>query len=270
MHYGWALNEVFHGATYKNVIPVPSKRVIVLEEDIHIAPDFFAYFQATARILDKDASLLAISAFNDNGFHSKVSNATRVLRSDFFPGLGWMMNRELWDTELAAKWPSGYWDDWLREPPQRRGRHILRPEISRTFHFGVKGGASSNQFGNKLGQIMLNDSPVPWDAYRDLFFRELEEHEFDTQYCHLLQSAQYFDNLNHAIDACRSRSVRVEYATWPAFQNAARLLGLMDDEKAGIPRTSYKGVVETRPHGSYLLFLTPTMNELQRSLCAMV
>jgi hypothetical protein len=36
----------------------------------------------------------------------------------------------------------------------------------------------------------------------------------------------------------------------------------MDDEKAGIHRTEYKKVVETRPHGEFLIFLTPPWKEL--------
>jgi alpha-1,3-mannosyl-glycoprotein beta-1,2-N-acetylglucosaminyltransferase len=34
-----------------------------------------------------------------------------------------MMRKELW-LELEPKWPFGYWDDWLREPPQRKGRQV--------------------------------------------------------------------------------------------------------------------------------------------------
>jgi alpha-1,3-mannosyl-glycoprotein beta-1,2-N-acetylglucosaminyltransferase len=37
----------------------------------------------------------------------------------------------MWE-EIGPKWPEAFWDDWLREPPQRRGRHCLRPEISRS------------------------------------------------------------------------------------------------------------------------------------------
>jgi hypothetical protein len=40
-----------------------------------------------------------------------------LYRTDFFPGLGWMMSRKLWN-ELHPKWPLGFWDDWLREPEQ--------------------------------------------------------------------------------------------------------------------------------------------------------
>jgi alpha-1,3-mannosyl-glycoprotein beta-1,2-N-acetylglucosaminyltransferase len=129
LHYGWGLQHAFDGM---KGYPKPD-RLIVLEEDLHISPDFFDYFAHMAPILDQDDTLLAVSAFNDNGKVGKVKDETRVLRSDFFPGLGWILTRKLWDTELSSKWPGGYWDDWLREPAQRQGRHILRPEVSIEF-----------------------------------------------------------------------------------------------------------------------------------------
>jgi len=129
IHYKWALQKVFDRPVFDSV--KEAKRVIILEEDLHLAPDFFSYFERLAPLLDNDESLLAVSAFNDNGLVGKVKDARRVLRSDFFPGLGWMMTRQLWETELSQKWPDGYWDDWLRLPAQRQGRHVLRPEVSR-------------------------------------------------------------------------------------------------------------------------------------------
>ncbi len=52
--------------------------------------------------------------------------------------------RRIWN-ELKPKWPRAYWDDWLREPAQRQGRHIIRPEVCRTLHFGARG-VSNSQF----------------------------------------------------------------------------------------------------------------------------
>ena len=88
-----------------------------------------SYFTATAPLLEKDRTLLAVSAFNDNGQAAYRGDPVALHRSDFFPGLGWLMTRSLW-TELGPKWPNemGFWDDWLREPPQRQGcaRHATR------------------------------------------------------------------------------------------------------------------------------------------------
>ena len=107
VHYGWALRKVFNGEAKTSYDVLPG-RVLILEEDIRIAPDFFSYMAAMAPVLESDKSLFAVSAFNDNGFEHAVKDTSRVLRSDFFPGLGWMMSRKLWDQELNAKWPNGY------------------------------------------------------------------------------------------------------------------------------------------------------------------
>jgi alpha-1,3-mannosyl-glycoprotein beta-1,2-N-acetylglucosaminyltransferase len=102
-HYGWALSKVFNGKVHSDY-PSP-QRVIILEEDIRVAVDFFSYMEATSKLLDDDPTLFAVSAFNDNGHQGK--DPKRLLRSDFFPGLGWMMTKSLWKTELEAKWPIG-------------------------------------------------------------------------------------------------------------------------------------------------------------------
>jgi len=45
-HYKWALDELFIKHNFA--------RVIILEDDMEIAPDFFDYFEAAAKLLDND------------------------------------------------------------------------------------------------------------------------------------------------------------------------------------------------------------------------
>ena len=260
-HYGWAISEVFQGLDDTS-LPIPD-RVMILEEDIHTAPDFFSYMKATSRILDDDPTLLAVSAYNDNGH--KAQDPLRIVRSDFFPGLGWMMTRRLWTEELQAKWPNGYWDDWLREPAQRKGRHILRPEVSRTFHFGNKGGTSNNQFGSILSRVKLNTEPVDW-SQQDLSY--LHQDAFDEQYGKLIASSVLAHTVADAQSQVRTHDTRLEYNRWIDFQIMAGQLDIMDDEKAMIPRTAYKGVVEIRPFGEHILFLTPPASSLKKSFAS--
>jgi alpha-1,3-mannosyl-glycoprotein beta-1,2-N-acetylglucosaminyltransferase len=254
IHYGWALNQVFE---YNNG---QAQRVIILEEDLHVASDFFDYFYHLSPILESDSTLFAVSAFNDNGFRDKVKDSTRVLRTDFFPGLGWMLTRKLWDVEWKIKWPNGYWDDWVRDPAQRQSRHVLRPEVSRTYHFGSHGGASGNEFGDQLSRVLLNPTPINWEQ-QDLTY--LQHDAYNRKYLQLIQDAQPASSVVHAMSLGHStQNVRLEYKDLDDFFRQARMLELMDDEKAGISRTSYKGVVETRPSGDAILFLTPSMEQL--------
>jgi alpha-1,3-mannosyl-glycoprotein beta-1,2-N-acetylglucosaminyltransferase len=261
IHYAWALSKLFGDET--------RKRVIILEEDLHIAPDFFGYFASMTEFLERDKTLLAVSAFNDNGFEGMVRDAHRVLRSDFFPGLGWMMTRSTYES-LGTWAPNGYWDDWLREPPQRRNRQVLRPEISRTFHFGSHGGASNNLFGDRLTKIHLNTENVQWiipdiDGQQEMSppYFYLRTHEaFDQYYWDLIEKSQLVVSVSEALETSKTTNVRIEYTSHGEFQKLAKRLEIMDDEKAGIHRTEYKKVVETRPHGEFLIFLTPPWKEL--------
>ena len=64
---------------------------------MEIAPDFFSYFRATSRLLDEDSTLYCISSWNDHGQATFVRNESQLHRSDFFPGLGWMLTKQLWN-----------------------------------------------------------------------------------------------------------------------------------------------------------------------------
>ena len=64
-----------------------------------------------------------MSSWNDNGQDVFVKDPERIYRSDFFPGLGWMLTKREW-AELGPMWTTGpptipgifggYWDDWMR------------------------------------------------------------------------------------------------------------------------------------------------------------
>lgn len=75
-------------------------------DDLEVAPDFYDYFLGTHDLLLKDPSLWCVSAWNDNGKEALVdtSHPELLYRTDFFPGLGWMLTRDLW-SELSVKWP---------------------------------------------------------------------------------------------------------------------------------------------------------------------
>jgi len=282
-HYAWALEQVFSGKVYPStngeeedvdlhfntvgiIEPLP-KRVIILEEDIDIAIDFFSYMSATASILDQDnaSTLLAVSAYNDNGKKNLVGDPYRLVRSDFFPGLGWMMHASLW--KEIQPWPKAYWDDWLREPSQRKGRHVIRPEISRTFHFGTQGGASSNQYSHHLDTILLNTEDIDWNEQDLSYLRNkngyLDQYKRDIASARPIRREEEETNdqlVARVMTLLHTDPVKIYYQTWNDFVQLAHLFDLMDNEKAGVPRTALDGIVECRPHGpgGNLLYLVPS------------
>ena len=276
-HLGWAINETFSGGAYDDkyihrqvhnrdipsqLLPLP-KRVIILEEDIEISNDFFSLMNATADLLDKDETLLAVSAFNDNGKEQYVSDPKRLVRSDFFPGLGWMMPRSVWygpkshpTAGLKSNWaPGGFWDDWLRDSDQRRGRQFLRPEVSRTFHFGIVDSTSKNQHDEKLNKIELEENHIRWE---DADLSYLDASKYADSYWTRVSQAKAVEHIDEAKRDVAHGDVRIVYDNMKQFKKLAKEFGVMEDEKAGVPRTGYEGIVELRyGRGEYFIYLTP-------------
>ncbi|XP_034951613.1 alpha-1,3-mannosyl-glycoprotein 2-beta-N-acetylglucosaminyltransferase isoform X2 [Chelonus insularis] len=233
-HYGWALNQIF--------LEYGFDTAIIVEDDLDVAPDFFEYFLGTYPLLVIDKTLWCVSAWNDNGKSGLVDeHAPHLLyRTDFFPGLGWMLTRDLW-MELSPKWPKAYWDDWIRQPEQRNNRSCIRPELSRTRTFGKVGVSNGLFYEKHLKFIKLNDKFVPFtkmnlsyllkDNYDINFVKEVYHSPIVT----------YSDLKSGNI--LTPGPVRIPYHTRQSYKNTAKMLGLMDDFRSGVPRTGYRGVV---------------------------
>lgn len=243
-HYKWALGKLFDEHNFK--------RVIILEDDMEISVDFFEYFEVAASLLENDNTLMAVSSWNDNGQKQFVQDAELLYRSDFFPGLGWMLTKTVWD-ELAPKWPKAYWDDWIRLKEVRKDRQFIRPEVCRTYNFGEHGSSLGQFFRQYLESIKLNNVPVKWKS-KDL--RYLSEANYPKYFGKLVSSATpvYGEDVvqkAYNIDG----DVRIEYKDQGHFEQIARKFGIFEEWKDGIPRTSYKGVVVFRWQTARQIFL---------------
>ncbi|KXJ29061.1 Alpha-1,3-mannosyl-glycoprotein 2-beta-N-acetylglucosaminyltransferase [Exaiptasia diaphana] len=233
-HYKWALTQVFDVMKYS--------AVIIVEDDLEIAPDFFEYFSAALPILNNDPTLWCISAWNDNGKLGYVRSNDVLFRSDFFPGLGWALTNSTWG-ELKSKWPAAFWDDWMRHPDQRQDRACIRPEIPRTKTFGRIGVSNGQFYDQHLSKIQLNNKFYPFTK-KDMSY--LKKDTYDK----IFKGMVYNSKLVNANDIIHNKipeeTVRVEYKTNSDFISAASKFGLMTDLKAGVPRMAYLGVVITQ------------------------
>ncbi len=63
----------------------------VRQDDMEFSFDFLNLFERTAGLLDKDPTLLCVSSWNDNSRASLGMDAQLLMRSSYFPGLGWML-----------------------------------------------------------------------------------------------------------------------------------------------------------------------------------
>lgn len=231
-HYGFAMRRMFDDFGFK--------QVIFLEEDMDIAPDFFSYFDAMLPLVRQDPMLFCASAWNDNGYDTLVQDKEAAFRTDFFPGLGWMMLKSMWD-EVRDRWPTAYWDEFMRRPDVRHGRHCIRPEVSRSSTFGEQGTSAGQFFKTHLSRIRLNSDPVDWNR-RDLSHLASPA-AFDARLSQELRSAKRIrlDEVDAHVD--RGEQLRIVYDDKTEYAKVAAKFDLMRDEKEGIRRMSYRGVI---------------------------
>lgn len=143
-HHKTIFRRVFEIARYDYAI--------MMESDLTVSTDFFEYMFAAGRLLvPTDISLFCISGWNDNGMLHFVQDESRLFRTDYFPGLGWMMHRSSWTDILVYEWPGRLgnyaYDIWLREHASTRFRDCIVPEVSRTHHI-AKYGSHVNGLGH--------------------------------------------------------------------------------------------------------------------------
>ncbi|CAJ0574909.1 unnamed protein product, partial [Mesorhabditis spiculigera] len=246
-HYKWALDTVFFEHGYSHVI--------ITEEDLDIAPDFFLYFAATKKLLMADKSLWCISAWNDNGGSQLIDRKRPGLlwRTDFFPGLGWMLSRETW-RELSPGFPDIFWDDWMRRPDVKKERACIRPEVSRTSHnMQVAGkGSSKGLYKKYLEAITLPVEPI---NFLNLDLNYLKKENYDLWMKRNLEEAKPISReelIAGKLDP--QNAYRSTFSNARHYTDVAMKYSVMYDLRSGMPRTAYQGIVTFLVNGARVYF----------------
>ena len=146
--------------------------------------------------------------------------------------------------------------------------------MCRTYHFATHG-TSDNQYSAFLKTIQLNTEPTPWRApeMRAALRRVHAHAEYDERLLAALRAARAVPPAEARALAARGAgadaAVRVEYRGLDrgadCFERTARALGIMENIKAGVPRTAYRGVVEFWA-GQTKVYVTPPLDEVEREL----
>lgn len=246
-HYNYSINYVLNILNYE--------AIIITEDDLELSPDFLDYFQTLYPLLIHDKTLWCISAWNDNGIDKKIARQPTLLhRTDFFPGLGWLLTKTIWN-EIKANWPSGFWDDWMRLPEQRRDRACIRPEISRTAISieGKKGVSQGQHYEKYLKKIIKNTESVDWKSI-DISY--LLKDRYDPIFQARINACPVItvSDLGHLKSDTQCAQLR--YSNTKEYVAIADTLEIMNDLKSNVPRTAYLGVVQCQ-YGPTTIFVTP-------------
>ncbi|KAL3905607.1 MAG: hypothetical protein SGPRY_010856, partial [Prymnesium sp.] len=137
----WRISEHFRTSLDAVISQRGHSHALMVEDDLLLSPDFLLLFWQSAWLLHQDPSLWCVSAWNDQGFPHTSTDPRELMRTDFFPGLGWMIQASTWK-ELSAVWPAAPttgWDHWMRLSSTSKGRECVVPRINRSRHANAHG-----------------------------------------------------------------------------------------------------------------------------------
>lgn len=249
-HFQFALRQAFEKSGYEFAI--------LVETDLVLSPDFLWYFRITAPLLQEDPSLWCVSAWNDNGFKDLVSNETNLFRTDYFPGLGWMMRNDTWASirGIWPRFPSTGWDHWIRHGSGLRSRDCIAPEVPRTKHVDEKG--TNVKAGSAISKLLakMATSSLPSGVLGNVSY--LLKKPYEENLHKKIFGAPLISDI-FALDSFRSKpipGVPQRYFMMPyereTYSHLAKKLHLYPSQ----PRASRKGVILTKiPWSGTLLAL---------------
>ena len=147
--YNSALSKIaqhFKFVLNKGFMEMMHSHLIMIEDDLLLGKDFLQLFEETAWLIEAEPDkTYCVSAWNDNGLKGVVRQTdegkSNLLRTGYFPGLGWMTTRDVW-VDLRDRWPdkpTTGWDHWLRLSTSMNGKECIYPEIPRTKHVSTHG-----------------------------------------------------------------------------------------------------------------------------------
>ncbi|XP_045167316.2 protein O-linked-mannose beta-1,2-N-acetylglucosaminyltransferase 1-like [Mercenaria mercenaria] len=146
-----------------------AKYMIVIEEELVLSPDFLYFLAKCTSALEKDHSLLGVSAFNFNGFVETSSNKSLVYRVEDFPGLAFMIKMTAYTERMKGGLKSccneRAWYGWsLPMYNQSHAGYMLVPDVSRVYRYPYQGFNSDEDYlvslFNKPRETNLDKDPT--------------------------------------------------------------------------------------------------------------
>ncbi|CAE8672674.1 unnamed protein product, partial [Polarella glacialis] len=240
-HFRFALSQSFDEAGHEFAI--------FIENDLTLAPDFLWYFRLTAPLLEKDPSLFCVSAWHDNGFRELVSDERRLFRTDYFPGLGWMIRKDTWASirGIWPRFPSTGWDHWLRHGSGLRPRDCIAPEVPRTHHEDEQG--TNVRTGSEIAKLLarMATSTLPHGQLGDVSY--LLNDRYEAHLHGILKDAPVLSGLAQLDSIAGPDSDAERYYILPYVREDFKLFAKRLLLYPGQPRAARKGLVLSRlPH----------------------
>ncbi|CAH1783634.1 unnamed protein product [Owenia fusiformis] len=246
-----------------------AQNIIFLEEEVILGSDFLSYMAQTLPLLESDSTIAAISAWNDNGYEGVSGNSSLLYRVSQFPGLGFMLKREFYDTYMKDKLQeccsSRTWDGWLNQ--QEKGIELVVPDVSRVYRRPYEGMSDQagllQQLFNRQKRITSLDGKVKLQNVM-----KLKKDSYETELESLLKTSIALDTKNFGdcqketglgftIPSTTDKTYTIYFKTESTLETLCRCFKLfhLDGTNHFKPRGLHNGMLRFTYEGKNNIFL---------------
>lgn len=173
--------EFVYESTWQNF--PNADHVIILEEDLVLAPDFLFFMSQLLPLLGKDPTLYSVSSWNDNGYMGVSSDPNVTYRVEGFPGLGYMISKTTYVREMKGKMKDCChlrpWEGWTLSSWHKP--EMVIPDISRAHHGLYEGlGRKTNMLEHLFNRMRnTNMESRSWLENADRLLHDSYEHDVE-------------------------------------------------------------------------------------------
>lgn len=241
----------------------PNKdKIIVIEEDLILSPDFLYTLALLSETFRKDDTIGAIQMWNPNAYEIVNGSLDLFYRVDNLYGLGYLLKRSFYDQNMKTSFKDccakRVWDRWTFADSSVS---FLLPDISRVFRRPIDGNRANAKYLELLFNQKRKTNLIPFPPLSNIDnLRKDKYEEFlkkSIQSATLLKSLEKCEKINgNMFDVIRQ-------------QNSSTIFKFIFDQQSATDLTNLTpllpcfGLFSSEPLGLYRGILTFSSNKYQ-------
>lgn len=193
-------DQIYEALETTELLFPDAKHFIILEEGVMLSPDFMSYLGQLLPLLDKDPSIISISAWNDNGFQGVSGDPAITYRVETFPGVAFVIKRNFFHKD----WCLNSSNDWSLSNIEVFGETII-PDLSRVLLMNINN-TVRNQ--NNYQQSLISEKRITSMEDDSLLHKveNLQQKEYEHQIRIFLNNATLLSfDMTTVMNCCDAR-----------------------------------------------------------------
>ncbi|KAK7074635.1 Protein O-linked-mannose beta-1,2-N-acetylglucosaminyltransferase 1 [Halocaridina rubra] len=247
------------GLPEDTIPPFMCDKLLLLEDDLQVSIDAFKYFHALSPLLDRDPTVLGITAFNFFGYRDVANSLVTFYRTAEVNNLAILLSSRIVHDHIVPNWVEAESKrEWYRALKMAlkdlKNGAIIYPEVPRARHFAYAGQTISGGVQHNLFRDHVLALTTDYDL-SDADILQLEASQYEVKLLETLKASNpiSFDFCKH--DLLYDSTPLVMYVdfngSWSDEKSWSYVMKCLRTWEL-YPEAGWKGVWQFHYHGHWL------------------